>query len=280
MKLEKNESITRSEKRVLNTGKWVLINIVSVLVIFYFYNFYNTTMLTQESSAQFGDYFGGVLNPVLSFATICLLVWSIQIQLRELKLTRDELKLNTKSLQEQALELKRQNNFLIQKENDNSLHSEFEMYQRLFLEQQSVLNELLNKPLGFVVGNEDITASDLIYKKNTTYQSVFNEHSSDNVTKLNFAKYQIAHTLNQSEWILEKMLARCYLPGFVNAIKTNIDWLLPFISVLCEKQLISVERAREMYDLIKQNIRNSDFKDFEQNILKERLHIHASSSIM
>jgi hypothetical protein len=131
-----------------------------------------------------------------------------------------------------------------------------------------------------VVGGDYITASDLIYKKNTTYQSVFNEHSSDNVTKLNFAKYQIAHTLNQSEWILEKMLARCYLPGFVNAIKTNIDWLLPFISVLCEKQLISVERAREMYDLIKQNIRNSDFKEFEQNILKERLHIHASSSIM
>ncbi len=236
--------------------------------------------MTQESSAQFGDYFGGVLNPIFGFATVSLLVWSIQIQLRELKLTRDELKLNTQANREQAFELKRQNNFFIQKENEIIINSEFDMYQKLFLEQQSVLNDLLNKPLGFIVADEYITASDLIYKKNTTYQSSFNEHALDKVTHSNFAKYQIAHTLNQCEWILEKMLARCCSPGFVNAIKTNIDWLLPFISVLCEKQLISVERAREMYDLIKQNIRNSDFKDFEQNILKERLHIHASSSIM
>lgn len=39
-----------------------------------------------------GDLLGGTLNPILSFATICLLVWSIQIQIKELSETREELR--------------------------------------------------------------------------------------------------------------------------------------------------------------------------------------------
>ncbi|MGS0496365.1 hypothetical protein ACU8V4_03725 [Pseudoalteromonas mariniglutinosa] len=40
-----------------------------------------------------GDFFGGILNPVFSFATIILLLVSIRVQLKELGLTRNELKL-------------------------------------------------------------------------------------------------------------------------------------------------------------------------------------------
>ena len=40
-----------------------------------------------------GDFFGGILNPVFSFATIILLLISIRVQLKELGLTRNELKL-------------------------------------------------------------------------------------------------------------------------------------------------------------------------------------------
>lgn len=251
MEVDQNEIFTDKEKKQLNVGKWGVIVSIIALTSFYFFNFYATTVLTQESSAQFGDYFGGVLNPILGFATVSLLVWSIQIQLRELKFTRDELELNTKANREQAIELKRQNDFLIRKENENSLHFEFDMYQKLFLEQQSVLNELLSKPLGFEVKGCYITVSDLIYIKNKNYQSRFDEHTSDNITHMNFAKHQVAHTLNQCEWILDKMLTRCSLPGSVNAIKINIDWLFPFISIFYEKRLISGERARDMYALMK-----------------------------
>ena len=46
----------------------------------------------QERFAQFGDFVGGTLNPILGFATVALLIWSINIQMRELRLTREELK--------------------------------------------------------------------------------------------------------------------------------------------------------------------------------------------
>ena len=105
-----NESIiSKKEKANLVKGKWVLIFSGIALLLFYFYNFFNTTILTQGSAAQFGDYLGGILNPILGFATVTLLVWSIQIQLRELKLTRDEMNKNTLANQEQAFELSEQN---------------------------------------------------------------------------------------------------------------------------------------------------------------------------
>jgi uncharacterized membrane protein YciS (DUF1049 family) len=51
-----------------------------------------------------GDLLGGALNPILSFATICLLVWSIQIQLRELADTREELKKTNKHHEQNIIE--------------------------------------------------------------------------------------------------------------------------------------------------------------------------------
>lgn len=100
--------ISKEEKNQLSLGKWVLLSLVVGILFFYFYNFYSTTSLTQESSAQFGDYFGGVLNPILGFATVVLLVWSIQIQLRELRLTRDEMEKNTIANEIQANSLQEQ----------------------------------------------------------------------------------------------------------------------------------------------------------------------------
>ncbi|HWV16042.1 MAG TPA: hypothetical protein VN030_11495 [Cellvibrio sp.] len=51
---------------------------------------------------QFGDAIGGVLNPILSFITVCLLVWSIRVQLYELSETREEIRKSAEALKEQA----------------------------------------------------------------------------------------------------------------------------------------------------------------------------------
>lgn len=50
--------------------------------------------------AQFGDYFGGVLNPILTFATVILLYFSIRIQDKELNEIRREQERNVKEYQE------------------------------------------------------------------------------------------------------------------------------------------------------------------------------------
>lgn len=51
---------------------------------------------------QLGDYFGGLLNPFFSLITVCLLIWSIRVQLSELSLTRDEVKKSATALADQV----------------------------------------------------------------------------------------------------------------------------------------------------------------------------------
>ena len=58
--------ISSNERTNLVRGKRILITLAVALIFFYFVNFYNT-VLSQESTAQFGDFFGGVLNPILGF---------------------------------------------------------------------------------------------------------------------------------------------------------------------------------------------------------------------
>lgn len=50
----------------------------------------------QEKFAQFGDFFGGILNPILSFLTIALLVGSLALQRIELGKVVEELELTRK----------------------------------------------------------------------------------------------------------------------------------------------------------------------------------------
>ncbi|WP_062062413.1 hypothetical protein [Cellvibrio sp. OA-2007] len=58
-------------------------------------------MFDQERLGQLGDFLGGTLNPIFGFATVCLLLWSIYIQKRELTLTRDELGKSADALNKQ-----------------------------------------------------------------------------------------------------------------------------------------------------------------------------------
>ncbi|MDK2763933.1 MAG: hypothetical protein KYX63_08095 [Alteromonas macleodii] len=45
---------------------------------------------SKSDLGTFGDFLGGILNPILSTLTIVLLVWSIRVQLNELKISREQ----------------------------------------------------------------------------------------------------------------------------------------------------------------------------------------------
>lgn len=79
-------------------GKQFVTTIISIVVVLalgvltvYFVNF-NGAFGTQADFGAFGDFLGGILNPILSFATLSLLIWSINIQIGELKATTAEFK--------------------------------------------------------------------------------------------------------------------------------------------------------------------------------------------
>ncbi|UUA74611.1 hypothetical protein [Cellvibrio sp. QJXJ] len=59
-------------------------------------------MFDQERLGQLGDFLGGTLNPIFGFATVCLLLWSVFIQRKELSLTKYELKRSAIALENQV----------------------------------------------------------------------------------------------------------------------------------------------------------------------------------
>lgn len=82
--------------------KWLIILLAIVagcLLAFYFSNFH-AGVGDKGDFGAFGDYFGGVLNPILGFATVSLLVWSLKYQMDELALSRQELALTRQELAE------------------------------------------------------------------------------------------------------------------------------------------------------------------------------------
>jgi|GEM_PF-2323767 len=60
--------------------------------------------LFWSNSGQFGDFFGGVLNPFLTFFTLFGLIATIVIQRRELQLSRKEYEKTAEALNTQAIE--------------------------------------------------------------------------------------------------------------------------------------------------------------------------------
>lgn len=64
------------------------------------FHYFNEPLSTfdPERLGQLGDFLGGTLNPIFGFLTVCLLLWSVFIQRKELKLTRDELERSAEAL--------------------------------------------------------------------------------------------------------------------------------------------------------------------------------------
>lgn len=91
MKTNKNQYLDRFNLSLSILLGIALIGFVIVMVA-YFFNF-NDQFGSQEVFGQFGDFIGGVLNPIFSFLTICLLIVSLAMQRKELNKVVEELEL-------------------------------------------------------------------------------------------------------------------------------------------------------------------------------------------
>lgn len=86
----------------------LLVFAISFVAVAFFVDIYLSN--SQGSShGEFGDFFGGVVNPVLTFLTFMGLLMTIVIQRVELKETRDELKRSADALTDQAVRAGRKN---------------------------------------------------------------------------------------------------------------------------------------------------------------------------
>lgn len=119
---EENESMGEQESnsptqekelpRVLTTGApLIAVGLLVSTFVFYFYNFHGETA-DQAVWGQFGDFVGGVLNPVLAFLAFILLLATLRLQNRELQNSSRELENSSRELAKSAEALKLQNEAL------------------------------------------------------------------------------------------------------------------------------------------------------------------------
>ncbi len=77
-----------TESKFNSLIKWislfVVIGVCSAIFI-YMYQFKGYSLGGTTAFGEFGDYIGGILNPILGFATVILLISSIRIQMKELR---------------------------------------------------------------------------------------------------------------------------------------------------------------------------------------------------
>ncbi|MGS0681831.1 hypothetical protein [Shewanella sp. 30m-9] len=114
---------------------------IGILVLYFFQ--FKGSLGTQETFAQFGDFIGGTLNPILGFATVSLLIWSIRLQMKELRLTREELTATKEEAEKSRLALEGQVAHLEKEarlsELDRLLNIQLNKYQELL--KNKVINQ-------------------------------------------------------------------------------------------------------------------------------------------
>ncbi|MDD2865384.1 MAG: hypothetical protein PHC99_11790, partial [Methylococcales bacterium] len=65
---------------------------LTVVLVFYFFNFHGQLSSDNNKWGLFGDYFGGTLNPILSFLALIIVLKTYLSQQEELQETRKILK--------------------------------------------------------------------------------------------------------------------------------------------------------------------------------------------
>lgn len=78
----------------------------SAIILVFLINLFS---IGESSFGEWGDFFGGVLNPILTFLTFMGLLITIVIQQSELKEARKEFKRSADALDEQSVSMKKQN---------------------------------------------------------------------------------------------------------------------------------------------------------------------------
>lgn len=80
-----------------------------VMLIKYLATFGVQTSASQEVWGQFGDFFGGILNPLLSSLTLAAVLVTMRLQSKELKVAQEENKRANEHLEKQANYIRTQN---------------------------------------------------------------------------------------------------------------------------------------------------------------------------
>lgn len=220
------------------------------------------TLGTLEQFGSFGDFIGGLMNPLLQFIVIAMLFWSIQVQRQELKATRDTLDatkvelLETKEANKtQAIELEKQTNILLTQQQDNLDHIRVEQELELLKRQRNIIEGLL--------------LNDVSKIHKLSLKSVMNSSNQVRISD-NFDFFDNT----KEEWILGRKIShelQLFSTGLCGLLKCNN---IPLSSALVEVYWLAQISNNLVYiNVIKKelvtNIKENIINKIEESILSE-----------
>lgn len=117
------------EKRLSDNSLIILVailviamaSVVTVVGIYWYYFSSQSVLIDPEPWGQFGDFFGGTLNPIFGFLSVMALLAALVIQSRELKISSQELR-------NSALALAAQNNAIAHQSFEQTFFSWLDSY--------------------------------------------------------------------------------------------------------------------------------------------------------
>ncbi len=129
---EKKHTPIGGEKLSNNLNNIITAAVIVMVIVFLVYILMFAGKLSDNQTiwGQFGDYFGGVLNPILSFFALIALLFTIKLQSEQLKKSSEELELSTKELKLTREQLERSADF--QKEQSETLKKQLEAQNKTF----------------------------------------------------------------------------------------------------------------------------------------------------
>lgn len=209
----------------------------SVLAV-YFFRFYGP-LGDQAQFGQFGDFVGGILNPLLSFVTLIAVLWSLRVQLRELDASHLALA-QSQELHREQLELQRNESIRSQLKQDAELY--FDEYERLF---RSPIFRLptQGEPFG-----EPVSLHDLI--KNPTYLGLDSTDSilgslPEALTKSDSLSVHLNTLRKQTAFLVYSV---CSLIQRLDVDALRLSWRMRTTSLITDMraiQLFSEQEANE-----------------------------------
>lgn len=93
---------SKDNNKLEKTLFWILVIATIMIVVVFSYNVY---VFDEGKFGEFGDFFGGLLNPIFTFLTLFGLIVTIVIQRQELRLARREYEKTASALNMQAIEV-------------------------------------------------------------------------------------------------------------------------------------------------------------------------------
>jgi len=184
------------------------ISIIIIIITFgiYFYQFNGVLSNNQQIWGVFGDYVGGILNPIFGLAAFLALLFTIIIQSRSLGIAREELEYSKNELELSRKELKNSADALrSQNETLKKQNFEHSLFQLLRFHNELVNSlDLMGKHKS-EIAKQGRNCFKILYEESSkSFKQLYDNFESGNINKLPQIKiidhtYSLFFNQNQSE---------------------------------------------------------------------------------